>query len=136
MTLDSTGKKTLKSNMFAAIDLHFPRDPEEYSFEGSDVWDVLYNFTFDKLGLLVGFKISSDPLQTLFCGLNYRIWKGVSLFYGFSWQNDLQPSVAKIGDITSLAEAENFLKRDYGKPIPIFGLSFDPSIINNILGIK
>ncbi len=98
--------------------------------------NYLYDITLDRIGIYGGLAITSDPLSTLHAGFNYAISKDIFFNLGWTWTNEITPQITKIGNITSLADAEQYAQRKYSKPQFALGLSFSPSSVIKMLGIK
>jgi hypothetical protein len=154
VTPDSTQKKVWKSNLFIAFEVHIPRDIDNFK----PIWNSLFRFknstyaykngegrgfinwlrdiTIDRIGIYSGFSLSTDPLSKLHAGFNYAISKEFYLNFGWTWNNEVAPQITNIGNITSLSDATAYAKRQYSKPQFSWGLSFSPSSVITMLGIK
>jgi hypothetical protein len=143
---DSSQKANWKSNLYALIEIHIPRDIDNFTpiykiiFKGVDSnrtfgrW--LYDVTLSRIGIYGGFKLSDDPLSKIHAGFNYAISKELYANFGWTWTNDVVPQVTKIGDITSLGDALKYAKRKYSSGQFSWGLSFAPSVLIETLGLK
>jgi hypothetical protein len=152
---DTAKQTNWKSNMFMGLELHLPRDVDNFRpiwkdlFQSRDidwvddntknkykVWNYLYRNTLSRIGVYGGLKASKDPLSNLYAGFNYAITKELALNLGWVWNNEIVPQVTAIGNITSLSDAKEFAKREYSKPTFSIGLTFSPSSAIEILGLR
>lgn len=142
---DVNQKTNWKSNLFALLELHLPRDIDNFRpiyktiFKGVDSKRTFSNWLDDvilaRIGIYGGFKISDDPLSTLHTGLNFAISKELYINFGWTWSNQIQPQVTPIGSINSLQDAVKHAKRKYGDNQFSWGLSFAPSALISSFGI-
>lgn len=148
---NNTQKEEWKSNLTALIAFHpFGRDIDNFNpiwkslFAGNtDIEDKnkraakwFYNNLFSRIGIYGGVKISKDPLSGLTAGLNYALTKEFSVNVGWTWTNEVIPQVTDIGTITSLPDALKYAKRDYSGPKFSWGITFAPSSVISMLGLK
>lgn len=153
---DDQQKEEWKSNMFAIIEFHpigyggaFGRDIDNFNpiwkdfftvkrdvREKARAWKWFKDVTISRIGIYGGLKISKDPLSSLHAGFNYAITKDLYINFGWVWNNEITPQVVAIGDITSLDDAKQYAKRKYSSGKFSWGLSFAPSSIIDMLGIK
>jgi hypothetical protein len=146
VTPDSTQKKTWKSNFYALIEVHIPRDVDNFrpvwkAFFSKDPYSRgplhwVYGWTLERIGIYGGVKISGDPLSNLYGGFNYAITKDIYINYGWVWNNEVTPQVKTIGNITSASDVLSYMKRSYSSPTQSVGLSFAPSAVIKMMGIK
>lgn len=142
---DSNQKTNWKSNLYALLELHLPRDIDNFRpiyktiFKGVDSNRTFGHWVDDvilsRVGVYGGFKISDDPLSTLHAGFNFAISKELYINFGWSWTNQVQPQVTSIGNINSLQDAVKYAKRKYGDKQFSWGLSFAPSALISSLGL-
>lgn len=143
---DSIQKSQWKSNLYASLEMHIPRDIDNFQpiyktiFKGTDTGRTfgrwLYDITLSRIGIYGGFKISDDPLSSIHAGFNYAISKEVYVNFGWTWNNQVEPQVTAIGNISSLSDAVKYAKRKYSKGEFSWGLSFAPSALIETLGLK
>ncbi|RXK62386.1 hypothetical protein ESA94_05090 [Lacibacter luteus] len=148
---NATQKEEWKSNLTALIAFHpFGRDIDNFN----PIWKSIfarnadienknkraakwfYNNLFSRIGIYGGVKISKDPLAGLTAGFNYALTKEFSVNVGWTWTNEVIPQVTEIGTITSLPDALKYAKRDYSGPKFSWGLTFAPSSVISMLGLK
>ncbi len=139
--LDNTQKEEWKSNLSVFLTFHPGRDIDRFKpiwkqdlrERGiqSDAWKW---YTYKRMGLFTGLKLSVDPIENLYLGLNYAITKEFYINYGIVWQNQVVPSVTDIGTITSVDDALEYTDREY-KSSQFIGISFSPSSLIDILGL-
>lgn len=151
VTPNDQQKTDWKSNLFAAIEFHAPRDIDNFQ----PIWKVLfgsnpypdhkqhkflhswlYNVLLDRISAYGGLKISKDPLSNLYAGFNYAITKEFAINLGWTWANQVTPQVTAIGDIGNLSDAIAYAKRKYSGPQFSIGVSFAPTAVIDMLGIK
>ena len=101
-----------------------------------NVWNWLMYNTAYRIGVYGGLQISKDPLSNLYAGFNYAVTKELSVNFGWVWANEVVPQVTEIGNITSVSDALQYAKRSYSKGKFSWGLSFAPSELISLLGIK
>lgn len=147
---DSAQKAEWKSNLYALVELHLPRDIDNFKPLWKAVFEKgakdipknkrfvnwLYGITLERIGVYGGLKISKDPLSDLHAGLSYAITKELNLNLGWTWSNEVQPQVKEIGNIGSLDDAKQYATRSYSKGKFSWGLSFSPSSVISMLGLK
>lgn len=153
---DDTQKEEWKSNLFAAIEFHpigygpaWGRDIDNFNPIWKDLfaikrdirengrgWKWFKDIALSRIGIYGGLRISKDPLSSLHAGFNYAITKELYLNFGWVWNNELTPQVTAIGDISSLDDAAKYARRKYSGGKFSWGLSFAPSSIIDMLGIK
>jgi hypothetical protein len=148
---NDTQKEEWKSNLTALIAFHpFGRDIDNFNpiwkslfARNSDIEEKnkraakwFYNNLFSRIGIYGGVKISKDPLSGLSAGFNYALTKEFSVNLGWTWTNEVIPQVTEIGNITSLPDALKYARRDYSKPKFSWGLTFAPSSVISMLGLK
>lgn len=142
---DSSQKANWKSNLYALLELHIPRDIDNFrpiyktlfkADSNRTFGQWVYDVTLSRIGIYGGFKLSDDPLSKIHAGFNYAISKELYVNFGWTWTNDVVPQVTKIGDIISLGDALKYAKRKYSKGEFSWGLSFAPSVLIETLGLK
>jgi hypothetical protein len=149
---DTAQQKAWKSNFFAAVEMHLPRDVDNFRPMWKELFYVdpdqravnsgramlgwLYRNTLNRVGVYGGLKLAKDPLSSLYAGFNYAVTKDLYINLGWSWNNEVVPQVTDVGSITSLDDIKEFLDRDYSKPTFSIGLSFSPSSVITMLGLK
>lgn len=142
---DSTQKKNWKSSLYAVIELHIPRDIDNFQPLWKDIFSkgkkrnvgqYLYDGLISRIGIYGGVKVSKDPLSNLYAGFNFAITKELSANFGWTWSNQVIPQVTEIGNITSLDDALKYAKRKYSAGKFSWGLSFAPSAVIDMLGLK
>lgn len=144
VTPDSTQSKNWKSNLYAIVEFHLPRDLDNfqpiwkslfenpYPYTKAHNWGFanwLYRITLDRIGVFGGFNISKDPLGALHGGISYAISNSIFLTCGYTWTNQITPQITNVGNITNLADAELYAKRKYTRGVISWGLSFSPSAV-------
>jgi hypothetical protein len=145
---DATQKEEWKSNLNALIELHPGRDIDNFR----PIWKTILkkdedldkrkagrwfsDNIFNRIGIYGGVKISKDPLASLHAGFNFAITKELYINLGWSWNNEVVPQVTEVGNITSLSDALKYAKRSYSSPEFSWGLSFSPSSVISMLGLK
>jgi hypothetical protein len=154
ITPDATQKEEWKSKLFASFEFHpigynaqFGRDIENFAPLWQDIfrskkldkigfWPWLRQITFSRIGIYGGLKIDKDPLSSLHAGLNFAVTKTLYLNFGSTWTNEIVPQVKSIGNITSINDAKAYAKRKYSGPTYSWGVSFAPSTVIEMLGLK
>lgn len=142
---DSTEKATWKSNLYASLELHFPRDIDRfdpiwkatfknYRLDRNKAWNRVYKIIFERVGIYAGVKLSKDPLSDIYYGFNYAITKEIYINFGWSRNNQVVPQITQIGNVNSLDDALEYAARDYSKAKFSWGLSFSPSALYQTLG--
>ena len=143
---DATQKTNWKSNLYALIELHIPRDIDNFRpiyktiFKGIDssrtVGNLLNDLLLSRIGIYGGLKISDNPLSSLHAGFNYAITKELYINFGWTWTNQITPQVTGVGTTTSLQDAILYAKRKYSDKQFSWGLSFAPSALVSLLGLN
>jgi hypothetical protein len=146
---DTAKQKEWKSNLFAALELHLPRDVDNFKpiwrelfyvnpdqTKGKKFFGWLYRISLNRVGVYGGLKLSKDPLSNLYSGFNYAISKDLCVNFGWTWNNEITPQITNIGSITSISDAKEFAQRKYSKPTFAIGLSFSPSSVITMFGAK
>lgn len=129
---DSAHRKEWKQQLFVAIEVHWPRDPETYN-------PNIYNWkkhNYDRLGLFTGLKLSKAPLDVFFIGSTVDLFKDFSFVGGLSWKKIYKNESVAIGNVSSLKTAKNYLTQKYSKPTWFWGLALSPSAMAESLGLK
>ena len=143
--LDSTGKKEWKGNMIVMLMFRIcPRDVDRFRPIWTDVFgcpdddarDGWYRDLWQRFGIFAGLKLSSDPLEAIYAGVSFSVTRDLDVIGGATWVNEIAPTVQKVGNITSIADAESFLRRRYSSPKMFWGLSLDPGAISRALGFS
>ncbi len=130
---DSIAQKQWKSNVIVMVQWHpFGRDIDNFA---PSIFSPFDQFA-GRWSINAGLELSTNPLEALFCAASYAISKDIDIDVGATWQDDFTPTVKYIGNITSLADAENFLKRSYSKPQLFLGVSFAPSAFATFMGLN
>jgi hypothetical protein len=95
------------------------------------------NFTINRFGFVVGFKLSKDPLQTLIpIGLSYTLSREFSLVGGLSYVSvPKNVEDLNVGANQSLSYLEENVDREY-VPSWFFGLAISPRIVSKALKSK
>ncbi|SNS93152.1 hypothetical protein SAMN05421640_1673 [Ekhidna lutea] len=94
------------------------------------------NNVLKRLGIIGGFNFSLTPFDNLYLGVSYDLSEYFTFVTGYTWNNILDSDTIDIGDISSVKDALSLARKDYGDRQLFFGLSFSPSTITKILGIK
>lgn len=145
VTPDSAQKSNWKSSAYAILEIHIPRDIDTFQPLWKDIFSkgrhrsvgqYLYDATLSRIGIYGGVKISKDPLSNLYAGFNYALTKELAINFGWTWTNQITPQVSQIGNITSLSDALQYARRKYSASSFSIGLSFAPSAIITMLGLK
>jgi hypothetical protein len=129
-----------RSSFAAMLEIHMPRDEEALEpLWGKGVWqggwDILYNLTLQRLGVIGGIRLSTDPLESWYLGLNYSVTPEIGIVVGQQGINQPKDGAYSIGGITSLADADRFTRRRYAAPKFFVGLSFTPRAIGRAMGV-
>jgi hypothetical protein len=129
-----------RSALAVMLEIHMPRDEEAMEpLWGNGVWqggwDILYNLTLQRLGVVGGIRLSTDPLESWYLGLNYSVTPELGIILGRQGSNQPKDGTYSIGNITSLSEADKFMRRKYAAPKFFMGLSFTPRAIGRALGV-
>jgi hypothetical protein len=142
---NDTQKENWKSSLYSVIELHIPRDIDNFQPLWKDIFSkgrdrnagqYLYDALIARIGIYGGVKVSKDPLSNLYSGFNFAITKELYINFGWTWINEITPQVTEIGNITSLNDAKEYAKRQYSSGKFSWGLSFAPSAVISMLGIK
>jgi|GEM_PF-2743886 len=141
---DTTQTTNWKSSLYALIELHLPRDIDNFNPLWKDLFSIgrerkigtyLYDALLSRIGVYGGVKIGKDPLSNLYAGFNFAITKELSINLGWTWTNEVTPQVTEIGNIGSVSDALKYAKRKYTGGKFSWGLSFSPSSVAQMLGI-
>ena len=143
---DAIQKTNWKSNLYALIELHIPRDIDNFSpiyktiFKGLDSNRTFVHWLHDvlvsRIGIYGGLKISDNPLSSLHAGFNYAITKELYINFGWTWTNQITPQATAVGNISSLQDAILSAKRKYSGKQFSWGLSFAPTALISSLGLN
>jgi len=126
---DEDDPDQVKENLFFMLDLHLPRNIDEFHPHFYDPWK---NFT-QRLGLFLGLKLSSDPFKAIFIGVSFALSKDINLVGGIFFHEEIRPSTVEV-KWYDWDYAMKLLNREYGAKV-FWGLSFSPSLIPRLLGI-
>ncbi|MEX6690041.1 hypothetical protein QTN47_21205 [Danxiaibacter flavus] len=138
-------KEAWKSSLYSIIEIHLPRDIDNFNPIWKDVFgkgrgrsfgQYIHDAIFQRIGIYGGIKISKDPLSNLYSGFNFAITKELSVNLGWTWTNQINPQVTNIGEITSLDDAKEYAQRSYTVGKFSWGLSFSPSAIVDMFKSK
>jgi hypothetical protein len=137
---DETQHADWRSTFAVMLEIHMPRDEEALEpLWGKGVWqggwDILYNVTLQRLGVVGGIRLSTDPLESWYLGLNYTVTPEIGIIVGQQGINQPGNGTYSIGNITSLSDADRYMKRKYVAPKLFVGLSFTPRAIGKALGV-
>jgi hypothetical protein len=120
ISLDSTQKQEWKSNLIAML----VWNPWGVNVDRLDDYAV---FDYHKIGLMAGMRLSTDPIQSLYGGINYSFFSGIYLNAGVTFYSQLQPNQSyTITGVTNVDQAVKYARREY-KPEWFIGISFSPS---------
>lgn len=148
ITPNDAQKTEWKSNAYALLEIHLPRDIDNFrplwssltskrpSDKEFDFGHYLWDATIARIGVYGGLKIDKDPLSNLYAGFNYAVTKELAVNFGWTWANEYVPQVKEIGDITSVGDALKYADRKYSGAKFSIGISFSPSAFATTLGIK
>jgi hypothetical protein len=89
-----------------------------------------------RLGIVAGFNFSLTPLDNLYTGISYDLSEYFTLAIGATWNNSLVSDTIDIGDIASVKDALSLGRKNYSGAKFFWGITFSPSTIGKILGIK
>jgi len=111
ISVDSAQKNELASNLFIGLELHPPRDVDRYSPFISWKNRLKISNPLKKIGLFTGFRLSSQPFNSLYFGLTFDLLPGVGIMGGISAQRVFIDSVESngtisVGDIVDLEDAK------------------------------
>lgn len=92
----------------------------------------------DRIGFIAGLKLSKDPLQSLFLGIDASITKEFGIMGGVIWNT--KPIIDTNVLPVSVSGIFNYqletMKRKYDKPTIFLGITFSPSAIGKQLSSK
>lgn len=136
---DSAQKHEWKSNLIVMLVFHpfrpdYDRLGPIWKQKPRDLSDIQY-FFLQRLGVYGGLKVSKDPIQSIYTGLNFAIAKEFYISAGYTWQNQIIPQVKNTGSITDLDAAKEYANRDY-KGSLYWSISMSPSAMLKTLGGK
>lgn len=129
VSLDDEGKAEWKANLIATFDFYpFGRD--------LDRLDVLWKkngIPFEqRFGLYAGLQISKDPLQGIYYGVSFAPARNITLNIGAASVLEAGAQTVNVGEITSVQDAKQLLKRTYETKFFI-GLTFSPTDLSKMV---
>lgn len=135
ISIDDAKKTELKSNLMALLEIiPWGRDIDRLESIFAKNKDIKF-FDINRLSLVLGFKLSKDPLEIIYSGLSYSLSKTVSLDFGIAMhQTPKEVTNLPVGVDATL----DYLKENADKelkPKVFFGISFSPLFIGKALGI-
>jgi hypothetical protein len=120
ISLDSTQKQEWKSNLIAML----VWNPWGVNVDRLDDYGI---FDYHKIGFMAGMRLSTDPIQSFYGGINYSFFSGIYLNAGVTFYSQLQPNQSyTITGVTNVDQAVKYARREY-KPEWFIGISFSPS---------
>ncbi|TKT93300.1 hypothetical protein [Dyadobacter frigoris] len=127
---DSTRKTQIKSSLAALIGW-YPWGQDISHIDGK-----FYQKPLERISLNGGVRISKDPLEALFLGINYDIQKNFGLFVSSSWYSSTITNVVPLNTGSNVVGyLKDSDKRNYNVRI-FFGLTMSPSAIGELLGLN
>lgn len=142
VSLNDDQKKEWKSNLNVLLNIFpFGRDIDRVDpifmlkIRDKKIGPAAKEFIKNRIGVHAGMKLSSDPIESFYFGLNLAFSQKININAGWSWINTIRPAVYDIGDITTLANAMDYVNRQYSGHF-YWGVSFSPSAMVDILGLK
>jgi hypothetical protein len=128
--IDEDDGTRIRKNLFLMLDIHLPRDMDEFRPCFFKPWK---NF-LKRWGLFLGLKLSSDPFKVIFTGVSFALSKDINLVGGISFYDEVQPSSVEI-NWYDLDYAMKLIDRKYKTKLS-WGFSFSPTLIPRLLGIN
>lgn len=128
--IDEDDRARIRKNLFLMLEIHLPRDMDEFRPCFFKPWK---NFR-KRWGLFLGLKLSSDPFKVIFTGVSFALSKDINLVCGISFYEEVQPSSVEI-NWYDLDYAMKLFDRKYKTKLS-WGFSFSPTLIPRLLGIN
>lgn len=127
---DSARKSVLKSSLAALISW-YPWGQDIDHIDGP-----LYTKPLQRLSIAGGLRISKDPLEALFLGLNYDFQKNFGIYIGRAWYSSTLTNVVPLNTPSNVVGyLRDTGKREY-KGQFFFGLTMAPAAIGDLLGLN
>jgi hypothetical protein len=132
--LDTAQQKSLKTKLAAMIEFYpFGRDYDRLQ----PIWAGKQKTGFgDRIGLVAGLKIATDPLQDIYMGASFALSEDYSISFGAQFHSE--PKDQKnlpVGLNTTPEYLKDNLAREY-KTVFFVNLSLNPSAVSKLLGFN
>ena len=130
LALTPEGENELDEHLYALLNIHLgARDIDRFN---------AYPFFHPgKLMLQGGIEISRNPLDRLYLGLGYRLFKQIQLDLLYFWERQpRRDQRVDLADRPSLDDAKDAFDRRYRAGNLAVGISFYPAWLFGLLGVR